>query len=61
MCHMKQDDKKRKQLIEDAGELDQQIQFCESELAQLLSEIRDLNPTKKELKDGLQDLMDCYL
>jgi hypothetical protein len=56
-----QKNKKRKKLIDDAYKLDENICFSEDELHLTLREIQELNPTKKELKDGLQTLMDCYL
>lgn len=51
---------KRKRLIQDAIDLDQELSFIEGNLHDLVAEIQDLNPTKKELKEGLQDLINWY-
>lgn len=51
---------KRKRLIDKAYNLEQEILFIEPQLWNIVREIQDLNPTKKELNDGVQDLIDCY-
>jgi hypothetical protein len=53
--------KKRKELIELANDLDDNIQYDEYHLKSVLEQIKEFNPTRKELKDGLQNLMDCYI
>ena len=53
-------DQKRKRLINDAYDLDQEYSFIESQLWDIVSQIQNLHPTKKELKDGVQILIDCY-
>jgi hypothetical protein len=50
----------RKKLINEAYDLEQELGFIESQLIETVSEIKKLNPTKKELKSGVQDLIDCY-
>ncbi len=49
---MTDNDKKRKKLINRAIELDQELSFIENDLHNIVSEIQDLKPTKKELKMG---------
>jgi hypothetical protein len=51
---------KRKRLIGEAEEMDTELSFLESQLWDTVREIQDLKPTKKELEDGVQDLIDCY-
>jgi hypothetical protein len=51
---------KRKRLISEAYDLDQEYSFIESRLWEIVEEIQDLNPTKQELKSGVQVLIDCY-
>jgi hypothetical protein len=51
---------KRKRLINEAYDLDQELSFIESQLYDTVREIQSLSPTKKELEDGVQDLIDCY-
>ena len=60
---MKKESKKeqRRQLILEVGDLESSIQYNEFKITDLLKELRDLNPTKDELEDGLQDLFDAYL
>jgi hypothetical protein len=53
-------DQKRKRLIEAAYDLDQHLEYMEATLRGVVTEIQELSPTKKELKDGVQDLIDCY-
>lgn len=57
---MTKDDKKRKELITQAEEMDAEIYFLESELWDIVRAIQDLKPTKKELKNGVQELIDAY-
>lgn len=52
--------KRRKELIEEAIYLAGQFDFIESQLFDLLEEIKKLKPTKKELKMGAQELIDFY-
>jgi len=52
---------KRRQLIEQANLLKEEIDYAEYKLPSVLKSIVELNPTKAELKDGLQDLFDEYL
>jgi hypothetical protein len=47
-------------IINEAIDLDQEFSFIESQLWNIVREIQDLTPTKKELKDGVQVLIDCY-
>jgi len=54
------DNQKRKRLINEAIKMECEIQHLEYQLADSLNEIKKLHPTKKELKEGLEDLMDCY-
>lgn len=60
---MKKETKKeqRRQLILEVGDLESMIQYNEFKITDLLKELKDLNPTKDELEDGLQDLFDAYL
>jgi uncharacterized coiled-coil DUF342 family protein len=51
---------KRKRLIKEAEEMNFEIQHLEYDLSATLHEINQLNPTKKELKHGLEDLMNMY-
>jgi hypothetical protein len=51
---------KRKRLIAEAYDLEQEYSFIESQLWITVSEIQDLKPTKKELNDGVQALIDRY-
>jgi hypothetical protein len=51
---------KRKRFINEAYDLDQELSFIESQLWDTVKEIQHLNPTKKELKEGVQVLIDCY-
>jgi hypothetical protein len=51
---------KRKRLIDKAYDLDLEIFFIETQVCNMVKEIQDLKPTKKELNDGVQDLIDCY-
>ena len=53
--------KKRKELIELANDLDDIIQDNAYHLENVLGQIKELSPTRKELKDGLQSLMDSYI
>jgi uncharacterized coiled-coil DUF342 family protein len=57
---MTKEDKKRKILIDRAYELDAKLQFVEDDLRDIVEEIQDLKPTRKELKNGVQALIDCY-
>jgi hypothetical protein len=57
---MTKEDKKRKELIAEAVDLDIELSFIEDRLHNIVPEIQDLNPTKKELKNGVQELIDCY-
>jgi uncharacterized protein YoxC len=52
--------KKRKMLIELANDLNDNIQYNEYNLQSVIEQIKEFSPTRKELKDGLQDLIDCY-
>ena len=54
------DKQKRKRLIKEAYELEHEIQHNEYIISDVLEQIKKLNPTKTELKGGLQDLIDCY-
>ena len=54
------DKQKRKRLINEAYELEHEIQYNEYRISDILEEIKKLNPTKAELKSGVQDLLDCY-
>jgi hypothetical protein len=54
-------DKKRMELIDVAYEYEGEIEYFEYQLIATLSEIKKLSPTKKELKDGLEDLMAHYI
>jgi hypothetical protein len=51
---------KRKRLINKASELEMELSHIESQLWDTVIQIQDLKPTKKELEDGVQDLIDCY-
>lgn len=51
---------KRKRLIQEAADLDMELSFIESQLWDTVREIQNLNPTKKELNEGVQDLIDAY-
>lgn len=51
---------KRTRLINEAGEMEEELSYLEECLASTIADIMQLNPTKKELSDGLQDLIDCY-
>lgn len=51
---------RRTKLIEEAIELDQEVSFIEYRLRDIVSEIEALEPTKKELSEGVQELIDCY-
>ena len=53
-------DQKRKRLIKEAYDLDYEISFFEGQIHDIVREIQNLNPTKKELKEGAQDLIDSY-
>lgn len=53
-------DQKRKRLIDEAYDLDSELSYIESQLWDTVREIENLNPTKKELKSGVQDLIDFY-
>ena len=44
------ENQKRKRLIDEAYDLDQKCSYIESRLWEIVSEIQDLNPTKKESK-----------
>lgn len=57
---MTKDDYKRKKLISEAIELDMEHDFIESQLWDLVGQIQKLKPTKKELKNGVQDLINWY-
>jgi len=54
------DSQLRKRLIDEAQDLFYEIECIESELIEKVHLIKKLNPTKKELENGVQDLMDCY-
>jgi AAA+ ATPase superfamily predicted ATPase len=54
------DNQKRKRLIAEAYEIAHKIECDEYEISEILYEIKELNPTKAELKSGIRDLMDCY-
>jgi hypothetical protein len=54
------DNQKRKRMINEAYELEQEMMYIEYCLSDIISDIKKLNPTKAELKKGLQDLIDCY-
>jgi len=51
---------KRKRLINEACDLDMELSFIEGQLHDIVNEIQNLNPTKKELNEGVQDLINCY-
>lgn len=57
---MTKEDKKRKELIRRAETLDAELSFIEGEITNIVCEIQDLKPTKKELKEGVQDLINWY-
>ncbi len=57
---MTKEDKLRKDLIQRAFELDEAYSFLEEDLIELVEEIQKLNPTPRELKLGLQTLIDTY-
>lgn len=57
---MTNEDKKRKELIKRAEDLDAKLSFIEGEIMNIVCEIQDLKPTKKELKEGVQDLINWY-
>lgn len=52
---------KRKRLIDDAINLSEEVDYYEYKLMRTLDKIKALNPTKKELDDGLQELIDMYV
>ena len=56
----KEEVKKRQELINEAYDLSENIDISEMDLSSILSEIKKLKPTKKELDNGLQDLFDMY-
>jgi uncharacterized coiled-coil DUF342 family protein len=60
MKKVETDNQKRKRLINEAVEMECEIQHLEYHISETLEQIKTLHPTKKELKEGLQDLMDCY-
>jgi hypothetical protein len=51
---------KRKRLIQEAADMDMELSMLESQLWDIVREIQKLKPTKKELEDGAQALIDCY-
>ena len=55
------DKQKRKRLINEAYELEHEVQHNEYVISDVLKQIIKLNPTKTELKGDLQDLIDCYI
>jgi len=54
------DNQKRKRLIREAYDMEQNFYSIESELTEKVSEIKKLFPAKRELNSGVQDLIDCY-
>ena len=48
-------------LSKEAEELDMEIQWTESRIMEILDQIREMNPTKREINSrDLQILLDCY-
>lgn len=57
---MKATDKERKKLIEEALDLYAESEFIEARLRDLVKKIKELKPTKEELENDLQILIDYY-
>jgi hypothetical protein len=52
---------KMARLIDEANNLANEIEYAEYKMPFVLKEIKELNPTKKELEiDGVQYLLDTY-
>ena len=48
-------------LANEAGDLDNEIQYAEWKLDDVVAKIKAMNPTKGEIKSrDLQDILDCY-